>query len=240
MSDPFRVPTLDLAGLRVDRAGFGIRLRDALHEKGICYLTGPDIRKLPVVDVLTATRGFFAHSTESGIVDYARLCDDTALTTVELRPMVSLWAQGLAALAPELLGALAQALGQPENYFDQWIGRARLRAGLVHVMPGDGESDTAPRDDFGFLNFLLPDLLCGMRVGDGAGGWADVFPRENSVLLTLGDGAEAATAGFLRAAPHRLWSPHASKGRVAVTVTVDSGIESPSAPPELATHSLVN
>lgn len=235
MGDQFRVPTLDLAGLRVDRAGFGIRLREALHETGICYLTGSEIRKLPVVDVLTATRSFFAHSTEPGVVDFVRLREDTSLATVELRPLVSLWAQGLAGLAPDLLGALAQALGQPEDYFDQWVGQARLRAQLVHVAPG--APDTTPHEVSGFLNFLLPDLLCGLRVGDGSDGWVDVFPREHSVLLTLGDAAETATGGFLRATPHRMWSPHASKGRVAVTVVVESSLGFPSSPPELAGRS---
>ncbi|MFI6869129.1 2OG-Fe(II) oxygenase family protein [Nocardia sp. NPDC050406] len=217
MGDQFRVPTLDAAGLRMDRAGFGIRLRDALHDTGVCYLTGAEIRRLPVADVLTATREYFAGAPESGVVDFSRLREDA--TTSALRQVVSEWAWGLAELSTELLGALAQALGQPEDWFDRRVGR-EVRPQLLHARPNP---EGAVHGDTGFLTFLLPDLLCGLRIGDDL----EVAPRENAVLLTLGPAAESATAGYLRAVPHRMWSPHAHKSRVGVTVAVGPSGDAP-------------
>lgn len=248
MGDQFRVPTLDSAGLRMDRAGFGIRLRDALHDTGICYLAGAEIRKLPVADVLTATRDYFAGASAPEVVDFARLHEDA--TTSALRQVVSEWAWGLAELSTELLGTLAQALGQPEDWFDRWVGR-EVRPQLVcaapsatedhagHVVPDPTrfDSTTAMRADAGFLTFLLPDLLCGLRIGDDADNWVDVPARENSVLLTLGPAAETSTAGFLRARPHRLWSPHPTRARVAVTVAVGPSAELLAPPTKSTTHS---
>ncbi len=239
MGDRFRVPTLDVAGLRTDRADFGTRLRDALADTGVCYLIGVEIRQLPLVDVLTAARQFCAHAAASGVIDVAHLPDDVA--TAPLRQSVSDWARGLAALSPDLLAALASALGYPEDHFDRWVGRVTaVRPQLVHVRPEPDRRctpDTAVHGDTGFLTFLLPDLLCGLLIEDSAGHWREVPPRENSVLLTVGGAAEAATAGQVRAAAHRLWSPHAAKGRVAVTMAVESTVEFRSAPPRFAANS---
>ncbi|WP_306359677.1 2OG-Fe(II) oxygenase family protein [Nocardia sp. CC227C] len=231
----------------MNRTDFGARLRDALADTGVCYLVGVEMRQLPHVDVLAAARRFCAHAAASGVIDIAHLPDDVA--TAPLRQSVSDWARGLAALSPDLLAALASALGYPEDHFDRWVGRVTtVRPQLVHVVARPDRRfapDTAVHGDTGFLTFLLPDLLCGLLVEDAAGQWWDVPPRENSVLLTVGGEAEAATAGRVRAAAHRLWSPHAAKGRVAVTVAVESSVppgaadrnEFQAAPPRFAANS---
>ena len=69
--------------------------------------------------------------------------------------------------------------------------------------------------DSGFLTLLLQNDVGGLQVQPSDGRWVDVPPAGAGVLVcNLGEVAELASAGYLKATPHRVLS----SGRARVSV----------------------
>ncbi|MDR6891852.1 isopenicillin N synthase family dioxygenase [Falsarthrobacter nasiphocae] len=131
------------------------------------------------------------------------------------------WAERMSAVAHELLGHLAVAIGLPEDQFTEafegepaWMGK------LVHYVGGlaeAGDQGVGSHADYGFITLLLQDQVGGLEVQPhGTTEWLPVTPIEDAVVVNLGEMLEVATDGYLMATIHRVQAPPAGVDRYAV------------------------
>lgn len=147
----------------------------------------------------------------------------------EMRPIVLEWMQRMERVGMALMHALAQGLEQPSDYFDRYFmpqGDPHLK--IIHYPPAESaasDQGVGMHHDSGLLSFVLQDDVGGLEIErDGAILPAD--PRPGSYIVNLGEMLQAATAGFLRATPHRVRSPRAGLSRLSVAYFFHPRLES--------------
>lgn len=131
-----------------------------------------------------------------------------------LRPVVLAWQQALTEIGFTLMRALALALGQPGNRFDDAFAPDPVQRLKLIRYPGRarGEPDqgVGPHKDSGFLTLLLQHERGGLQVRlPSAQGerWVDVPPRPGTLVVNLGESLELLSGGYLQATVHRVVSP---------------------------------
>ncbi|WP_277593747.1 isopenicillin N synthase family dioxygenase [Pseudomonas chlororaphis] len=138
----------------------------------------------------------------------------------QLKPLLLDWQQAMTRMALRLLRAFAQALALPEGAFDALYGDKPNEHIKLIRYPGRarGESNqgVGAHKDSGFLSFLLQDQQAGLQVEIEEGRWIDASPRENSLVVNIGELLELATNGYLRATVHRVQSPPAGSERLSI------------------------
>jgi isopenicillin N synthase-like dioxygenase len=102
---------------------------------------------------------------------------------------------------------------------------------LMRYGPPDvrARSRMAPHCDWSLLTVLLQDAP-GLQLCTRDGAWLDAPPRENSLLINLGELAELATGGRARAAPHRVIGA-ADRERLSIPVFVNPDLSRTLTPP---------
>ncbi len=134
------------------------------------------------------------------------------------------WQNTLTLAAQQLLQALALALGQSANHFDDAFAVTPVQHLKIIRYPGrsGNESDqgVGAHKDSGCLTLLLQDTQAGLQVlereGDAEGRWIDVPPVAGTVVINLGEVLEILTQGYLRATTHRVVSPASGNSRLSV------------------------
>src|SRR6185312_2213124 len=146
----------------------------------------------------------------------------------------------------------AASLGSPSDAFDAAF--ADTPATLIKIIRYPSRAASAQgvgaHRDSGVLTLLLAEPgSTGLQVqppgiGDSAGGWIDVPPREGAFIVNIGELLEVATRGYLRATQHRVNLQGPAGDRISVPFffnpRLDARIPVLSLPPELsapATHS---
>ncbi|RIJ08201.1 isopenicillin N synthase family oxygenase [Pseudomonas sp. 91RF] len=138
----------------------------------------------------------------------------------QLKPLLLDWQQAMTRMSLRLLRAFAQALALPENAFDRLYGDKPNEH--IKLMRYPGQSSTASNQgvgahkDSGFLSFLLQDRHAGLQVEIEEGRWIDALPRDNTLVVNIGELLELATNGYLRATVHRVVSPPAGSERLSI------------------------
>ncbi|WP_248741318.1 MULTISPECIES: isopenicillin N synthase family dioxygenase [unclassified Pseudomonas] len=138
----------------------------------------------------------------------------------QLKPLLLDWQQAMTQMSLRLLRAFAQALALPENAFDRLYGDKPNEH--IKLMRYPGQSSTASNQgvgahkDSGFLSFLLQDRHAGLQVEIEEGRWIDALPRDNTLVVNIGELLELATNGYLRATVHRVVSPPAGSERLSI------------------------
>jgi len=131
----------------------------------------------------------------------------------QLKPLLLDWQQAMTHMSLRLLRAFAQSLALPENAFDRLYGDKPNEH--IKLMRYPGQSSTASNQgvgahkDSGFLSFLLQDRHAGLQVEIEEGRWIDALPRDDTLVVNIGELLELATNGYLRATVHRVVSPPA-------------------------------
>ncbi|BCQ62345.1 hypothetical protein PBOI14_40950 [Pseudomonas sp. Boi14] len=119
-----------------------------------------------------------------------------------------------------LLRGFAQALSLPEQAFDGLYGeRPNEHIKLIRYpgrAPGQSNQGVGAHKDSGFLSFLLQDQQAGLQVEVEEGRWIDAPPRDNTLVVNIGELLELATHGYLRATVHRVQSPPADRQRLSI------------------------
>ena len=136
-----------------------------------------------------------------------------------LRPTLGAFTAHMLALSAELTAALCAALRVPDGSLDPLFGGAphwQLKLARYPPVPPPADSvGVGAHTDSGFLTLLLQDDVGGLQVQPSDGRWVDVPPAGAGVLVcNLGEVAELASAGYLKATPHRVLS----SGRERVSV----------------------
>ncbi|WP_409319517.1 isopenicillin N synthase family dioxygenase [Pseudomonas sp. KCJK9016] len=138
----------------------------------------------------------------------------------QLKPLLLDWQQAMTHMSLRLLRAFAQALALPENAFDRLYGDKPNEH--IKLMRYPGQSSTASNQgvgahkDSGFLSFLLQDQQAGLQVEIEEGRWIDALPRDNTLVVNIGELLELATNGYLRATVHRVVSPPEGSERLSI------------------------
>ncbi len=143
------------------------------------------------------------------------------------------WQDTLTVAARQLLRALALALGQPENRFDDAFAHTPVQHLKIIRYPGrtDAESrqGVGPHKDAGCLTLLLQDTQAGLQVLDrespGGESWVDAPPVPGTVIINIGEVLEILSNGYLRANIHRVVSPPSTTDRISVAFFLSPRLE---------------
>lgn len=138
----------------------------------------------------------------------------------QLKPLLLEWQQAMTRMSLRLLRAFAQALSLPEQAFDPLYGaRPNEHIKLIRYpgrAAGQSNQGVGAHKDSGFLSFLLQDQQAGLQVEVEEGRWIDAPPRDNTLVVNIGELLELATHGYLRATVHRVLSPPADRERLSI------------------------
>lgn len=138
----------------------------------------------------------------------------------QLKPLLLEWQQAMTRMSLHLLRAFAQALSLPEHAFDPLYGeRPNEHIKLIRYpgrAAGQSNQGVGAHKDSGFLSFLLQDQQAGLQVEVEEGRWIDAPPRDNTLVVNIGELLELATHGYLRATVHRVLSPPADRERLSI------------------------
>ena len=137
-----------------------------------------------------------------------------------LKPLLLDWQQAMTGMSLRLLRAFAQALSLPQEAFDQLYGDKPNEHIKLMRYPGQAPDESnqgvGAHKDSGFLSFLLQDHQIGLQVEIEEGRWIDALPRDNTLVVNIGELLELATNGYLRATVHRVLSPPEGSERLSI------------------------
>ncbi|WP_433765297.1 isopenicillin N synthase family dioxygenase [Pseudomonas putida] len=137
-----------------------------------------------------------------------------------LKPLLLDWQQAMTRMSLRLLRAFAEALSLPQEAFDQLYGDKPNEHIKLMRYPGQApdasQQGVGAHKDSGFLSFLLQDQHAGLQVEIEEGRWIDALPRDNTLVVNIGELLELATNGYLRATVHRVVSPPEGGERLSI------------------------
>lgn len=145
-----------------------------------------------------------------------------------IKPALLDWQNTLTEAGRHLLRALALALGQPEDRFDNaFVGTPVQHLKVIHYpgrAKGESRQGVGPHKDSGCLTLLLQDTQAGLQVWErdgpgiaaGSGRWIDAPPIPGTVIVNLGEVLEILSDGYLRANIHQVLSPPENVDRLSV------------------------
>ncbi|BCG96459.1 isopenicillin N synthase family dioxygenase [Mesorhizobium sp. 131-2-1] len=159
----------------------------------------------------------------------------------ELRPALLAWQAKATEVAIRLLKAFALSLEQPEDAFDPiYRDEPNHRMKIVRYPGRDATGDdqgVGAHKDGGFLTLLLQDENKGLQV-EYDGGWVNVDPIPQTLVVNIGELLELASNGYLRATVHRVVTPPPGVERISVpfffSARLDATIPLLELPEELA------
>ena len=168
----------------------------------------------------------------------------------ELAPVALEWMEAVHGVGVAVVEAIALGLGQPADRFTGgFVPDHDLHVKIIRypVNPNANAAQGATNQgatnqgvglhhDTGVATFILQSDVAGLQVMiDGELVTAEPMP--GSYILNLGAMLQAATGGYLRATPHRVFSP-TERDRLSVALffnpTFESTFEPVELPPELA------
>lgn len=138
----------------------------------------------------------------------------------ELKPVVQRWIEDVTAIGIRVLEAFSEALGQSRDVFKPIYEAGPNQLLKIIRYPGRDQTETdqgvGAHKDSGFVTILLQDVVGGLQVDDGNGGWIDAKPVKGTFVVNIGELLEMASNGFLRANVHRVVTPPAGTDRLSV------------------------
>lgn len=160
-----------------------------------------------------------------------------------LKPAVLGWMAAMDRVGLGVLRALALGMGQPLEHFDSVVlprGDPHLKIIRYPSQPPTAASrqGVGMHHDSGLVSFVLQDDVGGLEVERQDGSIVEAAPVPGTYVMNLGEMLQAATAGYLRATPHRVQSPPPGKERLSVAYFFHPRLDCTFAPvplpPELA------
>ncbi|MCB0416784.1 MAG: isopenicillin N synthase family oxygenase [Bdellovibrionales bacterium] len=123
-----------------------------------------------------------------------------------LEPLVLEYIGACEKLGQTLMARIAVALGLSESYFlDRFTEEPTLLFRIFNYpAPAADGWGVAEHTDMGFLTLLFQDEKGGLEVLDQNSHWTPVPPREDTLVINIGDMLEYWTHGIFRATPHRV------------------------------------
>ena len=110
-----------------------------------------------------------------------------------------------------VLRALALYIGLEENYFDHWASNGNSILRPIHYPPITSEPKGAVRagehGDINLITLLMGASTGGLQVLRKDGKWIDAIPKEDELVINVGDMLERLTNNKLRSTIHRVINP---------------------------------
>lgn len=110
-----------------------------------------------------------------------------------------------------LLRAIALYLGLEETYFDNKIKNGNSVLRLLHYFPVENIDDVeegavraAAHGDINLITLLMGGSAKGLQAKNSNGDWVDVSPKENEIVINIGDMLHRHTNGRLKSTIHRV------------------------------------
>ena len=110
-----------------------------------------------------------------------------------------------------VLRALALYIGLDEHYFDHWASNGNSILRPIHYPPITEEPKGAVRagahGDINLITLLMGASTGGLQVLRKDGEWIDALPKEDELVINVGDMLERHTNNKLRSTIHRVVNP---------------------------------
>jgi len=110
-----------------------------------------------------------------------------------------------------VLRALALYIGLEEHYFDHWASNGNSILRPIHYPPIQKEPKGAVRagahGDINLITLLMGASTGGLQVQHKDGDWIDAIPKEDELVINVGDMLERHTNKKLRSTIHRVVNP---------------------------------
>ena len=110
-----------------------------------------------------------------------------------------------------VLRALALYIGLDEHYFDHWASNGNSILRPIHYPPITEEPKGAVRagahGDINLITLLMGASTGGLQVLRKDGEWIDAIPKEDELVINVGDMLERLTNNKLRSTIHRVINP---------------------------------
>lgn len=110
-----------------------------------------------------------------------------------------------------LLRAIALYLGLDEHYFDAKIHNGNSILRLLHYFPvknldeiEEGAVRAAAHGDINLITLLMGGSAKGLQAKNSNDEWVDVSPKENEIVINIGDMLHRHTNGRLKSTIHRV------------------------------------
>ncbi len=119
------------------------------------------------------------------------------------------YAAAMTGLGRSLMGLALEALGIDDRSVLAAFAEPTIWLRLLHYPPQSPQAPedlygSAPHKDFGCLTLLAQDDVGGLRVQTPAGRWVDAPPREDALVVNVGDMLHRMSNGRLLSTPHRV------------------------------------
>ncbi len=251
--------------------GVDVSVADRVHRVARQFFAEPEDVRLEIENVRSAQfRGYtrFGHEHTNGKadlrdqVDVGRELPPPALgpndpawlvlrgpnlwptSPAEFRPVVAEWMTELEAVAHTMLHALALALGQPADVFDELVDPAEILLKVIRYRAATGAEEASDQGvgahrDTGFITFVHQDDIGGLQV-ERDGQLVDVPALPETLVVNIGEMFQLVTRGYFKATVHRVVAPPAGRERISVAYFFNPKLEATLAPidlpPELAAH----
>ncbi|MBQ4822588.1 isopenicillin N synthase family oxygenase [Aquimarina sp. MMG016] len=110
-----------------------------------------------------------------------------------------------------VLRALALYIGIDEHYFDHWASNGNSILRPIHYPPITEEPKGAVRagahGDINLITLLMGASTGGLQVQRKDGAWIDAIPKEDELVINVGDMLERHTNNKLRSTIHKVINP---------------------------------
>lgn len=162
----------------------------------------------------------------------------------ELRPAVLKWINDVTDVGLKVLQAFSEALGQRPDVFAPIYSNGPNQLLKLVRYPGrdrtESDQGVGAHKDGGFVTILLQDVIGGLQVDDGEGGWIEAPPIRGTFVVNVGELLELASNGYLKANIHRVVTPTAGGDRLSVPFFLGANLAATipvlDLPPALAAH----
>jgi isopenicillin N synthase-like dioxygenase len=141
------------------------------------------------------------------------------LRPAELRPALVEYFQSARRLAETLTEVFATALGLPGRWFSPFVDRSTTTMRAIRYERRAGEDDPLPgqqrmgaHTDYGIVTVLWAEPVAGLQIVAPDGEWIDVIPRDDALVINLGDLTAQWTNDHWRSTVHRVVPPAAVEG----------------------------
>jgi isopenicillin N synthase-like dioxygenase len=159
----------------------------------------------------------------------------------DFRPVITRWLAELELVGTALIRAVALALGQTIDHFDDAVSPPEILSKIIRYPPPSEEFPTdqgvGAHTDGGFLTFVHQDEVGGLEA-EVHGEWVRVPARPGAFVINIGEMLQLVSQGYFRATPHRVVSPPRGVPRVSVAYffnpKFEAKVEPVTLPPELA------
>lgn len=126
--------------------------------------------------------------------------------------------QSLEKAGKNLLRAIADYLGLPNDYFDAKIHHGNSILRPIHYFPIENPDDVpegavraAEHEDINLITLLIGASADGLEVKNLEGKWIAAAPKPNEIVINVGDMLQRLTNNVLKSTTHRVVNPPREK-----------------------------